>query len=354
MITLQVEKKDAGTRLDRFLALALPAFSRARLQTLIRENFVKLNGQTPRPRDPVRTGDTVELTEPEIEKVDAQPEQIALEILFEDDDLLVLNKPAGIVMHPGAGHQQHTLVNALLAHCKNLSGIGGKERPGIVHRLDKETSGCLVVAKNDATHRDLSKQFAARTMQKIYLALVAGIPRKSSGVIDLAIARHPVHRQRMSIARRQGRSAKTEYRVLRSGVTSEAPASVPISSLGSRISGLRSPVADLRSLPSPAEGSPGRVSAVRPEVGRGGSPGSISLLECTLHSGRTHQIRVHLHHLGHPVLGDKLYGGKRAGDYPRQMLHAWKLGFTHPRSATWTEFEAPLPPDFVQALAEFR
>jgi 23S rRNA pseudouridine1911/1915/1917 synthase len=345
MITLQVEKEHARARLDRFLALALPSFSRARLQTLIRDGFVKLNGRPPRPRDPVRTGDTVELTEPEIEKVDAQPEHISLEILFEDDDLLVLNKPAGIVMHPGAGHQQHTLVNALLAHCKNLSGIGGKERPGIVHRLDKETSGCLVVAKNDATHRDLSKQFAARTMQKIYLAVVAGIPRKSSGVIDLAIARHPVHRQRMSIARRQGRSAKTEYRVLRSGITSEAPASVPISSLGSLVSGLRSAVADLRSLPPPAERSPGRVSA-------SGSPESISLLECTLHSGRTHQIRVHLHHLGHPVLGDKLYGGKRAGDFPRQLLHAWKLAFTHPRTGEVITFEAPLPRDFAAAMGQ--
>jgi 23S rRNA pseudouridine1911/1915/1917 synthase len=263
----------------------------------------------------------VELTEPEIEKVDAQPEAIPLEILFEDDDLLVVNKAAGLVVHPGAGHQQHTLVNALLAHCQNLSGIGGKERPGIVHRLDKETSGCLVVAKNDATHRDLSRQFAARTMQKIYLALVAGIPRKSSGVIDLAIARHPVHRQRMAIARRQGRSAKTEYRVLRSGVTSEAPASVP------------------------AEGSPWRVSAFR-------SRDRISLVECTLHSGRTHQIRVHLHHLGHPVLGDKLYGGKRASDYPRQMLHAWKLAFTHPRTGEVMPFEAPVPPDFAEAMRQ--
>jgi 23S rRNA pseudouridine1911/1915/1917 synthase len=295
MIKLEVERKQSGVRLDRFLALALPAFSRVRLQTLIRDGFVRLNGKAPRPRDLVRSGDAVELEEPAIEKVEAQPEQIALEILFEDDDLLVLNKPAGIVMHPGAGHQQHTLVNALLAHCKNLSGIGGKERPGIVHRLDKETSGCLVVAKNDATHRDLSKQFAARTMTKIYLALVAGTLRKTTGVIDKAIARHPVHRQRMSIARRQGRSAKTEYRVLRSGA-------------------------------------------------------DISLLECTLHSGRTHQIRVHLHHLGHPVLGDKLYGGKRAGDFPRQMLHAWKLAFKHPSTGDELSFEAPVPPDFAEAM----
>ncbi|HYJ05804.1 MAG TPA: RluA family pseudouridine synthase [Chthoniobacterales bacterium] len=308
MMKLEVAREHSGLRLDRFLALALPNFSRARLQTLIRDGFVRLNEKTPRPRDAVRTGDTVELTEPAIEKVEALPEQIALEILFEDDDLLVLNKPAGLVMHPGAGHQQHTLVNALLAHCKNLSGIGGKERPGIVHRLDKETSGCLVVAKNDATHRDLSRQFAARTMTKIYLALVAGTLRKRTGVIDKAIARHPVHRQRMSIARRQGRSAKTEYRVLRSGISSEGGASA--------------------------------------------RPAGISLLECTLHSGRTHQIRVHLHDLGHPVLGDKLYGGKRAGDFPRQMLHAWKLAFCHPRSGEEMSFEAPLPPDFAEAMGQ--
>lgn len=299
MIKLVVEQAHSRLRLDRFLALALPAFSRARLQTLIRDGFVILNGKTPRPRDPVRTGDTVELTEPAIEKIEALPEQMALEILFEDDDLMVLNKPAGLVMHPGAGHQQHTLVNALLAHCKNLSGIGGKERPGIVHRLDKETSGCLVVAKNDGTHRDLSRQFAARTMTKIYLALVAGTVRKKTGVIDKAIARHPVHRQRMSIARRQGRSAKTEYHVLRTG-------------------------------------------------------NDLSLLECTLHSGRTHQIRVHLHHLGHPVLGDKLYGGKRAGDFPRQMLHAWKLAFRHPTSGAEKSFEAPVPPDFADAMQRLK
>ncbi|HKP93551.1 MAG TPA: RluA family pseudouridine synthase [Chthoniobacterales bacterium] len=297
MTNLTVAAEHAGERLDRFLALALPRFSRSRLQALIKDGFVTVNGNAGRPRDAVKTGDAIILREPEVEKVEAQPEAIALDILFEDDDLLVLNKPAGIVMHPGAGHQQHTLVNALLAHCKNLSGIGGKERPGIVHRLDKETSGALVIAKNDATHRDLSKQFAARTMGKIYLALVAGRPLKSTGVIDKAIARHPVHRQRMSIARRQGRSAKTEYRVLRSN-------------------------------------------------------GEISLVECTLHSGRTHQIRVHLHHLGHPVLGDKLYGGKRAGDYPRQMLHAWKLTFVHPGSGEEMTFEAPVPADFAAATPQ--
>jgi 23S rRNA pseudouridine1911/1915/1917 synthase len=294
MIQLTISRDQAGQRLDRALALALPPFSRARLQTLIRDGFVKVNGKKPRARDAVHIGDVIELREPEIEKSDAQPEAMPLEVLFEDDDLLVLNKPAGLVMHPGAGHQQHTLVNALLAHCKNLSAIGGKERPGIVHRLDKETSGALVIAKNDTTHRDLSKQFAARTMGKIYLALVAGTPRKAAGVIDKAIERHPVHRQRMSIARRQGRSAKTDYRVLRSS-------------------------------------------------------GEVSLVECILHSGRTHQIRVHLHDLGHPVLGDKLYAGKRAGNFPRQMLHAWKLSFRHPRTGEPLSFTAPIPADFAEA-----
>jgi 23S rRNA pseudouridine1911/1915/1917 synthase len=294
MITLEVQSADAGQRLDRFLAQALPAFSRARLQTLIREKFVTVNGKPARPRDLVRARAVVEVREPEVTKIDAQPESMPLDILFEDDDLLVLNKPAGLVVHPGAGHQTHTLVNALLAHCKNLSVIGGEERPGIVHRLDKETSGVLVIAKNDATHRDLSKQFAERTTGKVYLALVAGTPREKTGTIDAPIARHPVHRQRMSIARRAGRPARTDYRVLKSN-------------------------------------------------------GDVSLIECTIHTGRTHQIRVHLHHLGHPVLGDKLYGGKRAGTSPRQMLHASKLTFRHPRTGEAMSFTASVPNDFVEA-----
>jgi len=290
MNKLIVDSSHAGQRLDRFLAESLTAFSRSRLQALIRDGFVKVNGKPARPRDVVRRGDSIEWREPEITKIDAEPEPMDLDILFEDEDLLVINKPAGLVVHPGAGHQQHTLVNALLAHCKNLSGIGGKERPGIVHRLDKETSGALVIAKNDATHRDLAKQFADRTIGKIYLALVAGAPRKSFGTIEAPIARHPVHRKKMSVAQRAGRSARTEYRVVRSS-------------------------------------------------------GDASLVECTIHSGRTHQIRVHLHHLGHPVLGDKLYGGKRAGNFPRQMLHAWKLSFRHPRTGKTMNFTAPVPQD---------
>jgi 23S rRNA pseudouridine1911/1915/1917 synthase len=302
-IELIVSPNEARLRLDQFLAKRLPEFSRSRLQQLIRDGFVLLNDSTSRPRQIVRGGDKIQLTEPPMEKIETLPEQIPLEILFEDNDLVVVNKPAGLVVHPGAGHREHTLVNALLNHCSMLSGIGGKERPGIVHRLDKETSGCLVVAKNDAAHRGLSEQFADRTVQKIYLALVTGRLRKPAGVIEEKIGRHPVHRQRMSATTPRGRAAKTEYRVVRSSE-------------------------------------------------------QASLIECSLHSGRTHQIRVHLHHLGHPVLGDKVYAPRLAKDFPRQMLHAWKLGFRHPRTDEWKNFEAPLPDDFNQAIAgsglEFR
>jgi len=294
-LALVVPKESAGVRLDRFLATALPQFSRSRIQQLIRDGSVKLNGQAARTRELVRPDDAIDLIEPVPEKIDNQAEDMSLQVLYEDDDLVVINKPAGMVVHPGAGHPEHTLVNALLHHCPTLSGIGGKERPGIVHRLDKETSGCIVVAKNDETHRHLSAQFAERAVEKIYLALVSGKLRKIAGVIDVMIGRHPVHRQRMSVESKRGREAKTDYRVLRSGA-------------------------------------------------------EISLVECKLHSGRTHQIRVHLHHLGHPVLGDKIYGAKSGKGFPRQMLHAWKLGFTHPRSGQWKSFEALLPEDFEQAL----
>ena len=287
--------KDAKVRLDQFLAKRLPEHSRSRLQQLIRGGFVRLNRGTSRPRQIVRAGDKIDLIEPPPEKVDIQPEAIPLDVLFEDDDLIVINKPAGMTVHPGAGQREHTLVNALLSHCAGLSGVGGKERPGIVHRLDKETSGCLVVAKNDMAHRELSKQFAARKVEKIYLALVAGKLRKPAGVIDEKIGRHPVHRKRMQVSPHRGRTARTEYRVIRSS-------------------------------------------------------DAASLIECRLHSGRTHQIRVHLHHLGHPVLGDKVYGPRFAKNFPRQMLHAWKLGFRHPRTSQWKTFEASLPVDFDIAV----
>ncbi len=286
---------DARLRLDQFLAKQLPEYSRSRLQQLIRSGFVRLNKQTTRPRQIVRGGDKIHLIEPPLEKIEMRPEPIPLDVLFEDDDLIIINKPTDLTVHPGAGQREHTLVNALLSHCTTLSGIGGKERPGIVHRLDKETSGCLVVAKNDIAHRELSKQFAARTVEKIYLALVAGKLRKPTGVIEENIGRHPVQRKRMSVSSKRGRAAKTEYRVIRSS-------------------------------------------------------DQASLVECRLHSGRTHQIRVHLHHLGHPVLGDKIYAPRFAKNFHRQMLHAWKLGFRHPCTGEWRSFEASLPADFNEAI----
>lgn len=292
-----VTAADAPMRLDRFLADSAPQFSRSRIQKFIRDGFIAVNGSVPRARDIVRPGDRIILVEPAIQPIDLLPEEIALSVLYEDADLIVLNKRAGISVHPGAGRNRGTLVNALLAHCKNLSGIGGKERPGIVHRLDKETSGCVVVAKNDFAHLELSRQFAARTVDKIYLALVAGKLRNKSGTIVAAIARDRVHRKKMTIARSGGREAKTDFKAVRSGR-------------------------------------------------------DASLLECRLHSGRTHQIRVHLKHLGHPILGDCLYGGRRSRGFPRQMLHAWKLVFDHPRTKTRMHFEAQVPQDFEHAMSD--
>ena len=295
-IELIVSEDDAKLRLDQLLARRLPQYSRSRLQQLIRSGFVRLNDASTRPRQIVRAGDKIDVREPPVEQIEIQPQRIPLDILFEDDDLIVINKPAGLTVHPGAGQREQTLVNALLSHCTTLSGIGGKERPGIVHRLDRETSGCLVVAKNDLAHRELSRQFADRNVEKIYLALVAGKLRKPAGVMEERIGRHPVHRQRMSVTTKRGRTAKTEYRVVRSNE-------------------------------------------------------EASLIECRLHSGRTHQVRVHLHHLGHPVLGDKVYGVRLVKNFPRQMLHAWKLGFRHPQTGEWKQFQASVPDDFKEAVA---
>jgi 23S rRNA pseudouridine1911/1915/1917 synthase len=295
MITAQfhIEPGQAGARLDQFLAASLPALSRSRLQDLIREGHVTLNGATVKPGARLRSGDAVAFAEPPVAASETQAEDIALDVLFEDDDLIVLNKPAGMVVHPAAGNWEGTIVNALLHHCPALSGIGGTQRPGIVHRLDKETSGCLVAAKNDAAHQSLSRQFAGREVTKIYLTLAAGTFARLSGTIDAPIGRHPVQRKKMTVVKgERGRASSTTYRVL-----------------------------------GPCAGG--------------------SLVECTLHTGRTHQIRVHLKHLGHPVLGDDTYG--KRGPFARQMLHAWKLGFTHPRTGERMNFQAPIPPDFLAA-----
>jgi len=289
----QVDSPHSGARLDHYLASHVPSLSRSRLQDLIKQGHVKLNGLTVKPGARLRTGDAIVLREPPPVPATAEAEEIALHVLFEDDDLIVIDKPPGLVVHPAAGHQAGTLVNALLHHCQTLSGIGGEQRPGIVHRLDKETSGCLVAAKSDPAHQALARQFAGREVTKVYLALAAGRFTRRTGVIEAPIGRHPVQRKKMAIVAR-GRAARTDYRVL-----------------------------------AEIEGG--------------------ALVECTLHTGRTHQIRVHLKHLGHPVLGDEVYG--RRAHYPRQMLHAWKLGFAHPRTGEPLSFEAPPPADFRDAAA---
>lgn len=290
-----ISAEQAGVRLDQFLAASLPSLSRARIQALTKDGHVTLNGAAPKPSAKLHPGDTISLHEPPPTPTATRPEAIALDVLFEDQDLIVINKPAGMVVHPAAGHWEGTLVNALLHHCPALSGIGGEQRPGIVHRLDKETSGCLVAAKNDAAHRGLARQFAGREVTKIYLALVGGRLPHASGEIDAAIGRHPVNRKKMTVVGEgRGRTARTSYRVLR-------------------------------------------------------ELGEATLVECTLHTGRTHQIRVHLQHLGHPLLGDEVYG--RRGNYARQMLHAWQLGFAHPVRGEPMRFESPMPQDFVEAGA---
>jgi 23S rRNA pseudouridine1911/1915/1917 synthase len=285
-----VPREEARKRLDLFLTNQAPHLSRARIQQLIANGHVLLNGQPARASQPVRAGDVVTLDEPPPVPIALAPEPIDLSILFEDQDLIVINKPPGIVVHPGAGAQSGTVVNALLFHCKNLSGIGGELRPGVVHRLDKETSGCLVVAKHDEAHTRLSTQFAQREVTKVYLAICAGHFRKKSGDITAPIGRHPVHRKKMAVLE-GGRAAHTRFEVIQEGK-------------------------------------------------------DWSLVVCQIFSGRTHQIRVHLHSLGHPILGDKVYGKKPIES--RHLLHAWRLGFFHPVHRNWLQFEAQLPNDFLQ------
>jgi 23S rRNA pseudouridine1911/1915/1917 synthase len=291
-------------RLDVFLHRKLPSFSRGAIQRLLAEGHIRVNGQIVKPTHHPRAGETVVIQRPEPRPDLALAEDMPLDILYEDDDLLVLNKPAGWVVHPAAGHREHTLVNALLHHCRGqLSGIGGVARPGIVHRLDKDTSGCLVAAKNDAAHLYLSAQFAGRDVEKIYLAVACGRMPRLSGHIDAPIARDPVHRQRMAVRVGKGREACTSYLVLE------------------------------------------RWTAA-------------TFVELELHTGRTHQIRVHLRHLGFPVAGDLVYGrrattrmeestGYRA---PRPLLHSLRLTLARPRDGKRMTFEAALPEDIVTAL----
>jgi 23S rRNA pseudouridine1911/1915/1917 synthase len=295
-------------RLDLYLRDEFPAVSRGTFQRLIAEGWVTINGRPCKTTHAPQAGERVEIRWPDARPAEARPEAMPLNVIFEDACLLVLDKPPALVVHPAAGHDEHTLVNALLHHCAGqLSGIGGVARPGIVHRLDKDTSGCLVVAKTDAAHLALSAQFASRVVRKAYHAILCGTLARAAGEIQAAIARHPSHRKRMAVTAGPGRAAHTSYRVLQ----------------------------HLR---------------------------EATLVEAALHTGRTHQLRVHFHHLGHPIVGDDTYGQRAnlrlreaTGYAPsRQMLHASRLAFRHPSTGVEMEFEAPWPADFRDALTALR
>jgi len=296
-------------RLDSFIARSLREVTRSTVQRLIEEGLVTVDGASSKASLKLRGGERITVLIPPPKMAEAVAEEIPLEVLYEDGDLVVVNKPPGMVVHPGAGTSGGTLVNALLAHCRDLSGIGGTLRPGIVHRIDKDTSGVLVVAKNDRAHQSLSDQFKEHTIKRVYLALVFGSPKGDKGRIEAAIGRHPVDRKRMSGKSGRGKHAVTHWQVL-------------------------------------------------------GRFGGITLLRLRLETGRTHQIRVHLSEAGHPLVGDPVYGGsgRLAGindpqlkalirELDRQALHAKTLGFIHPTTGEYLEFDTDLPEDMARIIA---
>jgi 23S rRNA pseudouridine1911/1915/1917 synthase len=293
---------DAGERLDRMLAARLEGLSRSRLKALIEAGMVSTGGATiNEPSSRVKPGQTFAIVIPETIAAHPEGQALALEIVYEDRDIIVVDKAAGMVVHPAPGNPDKTLVNALIAHCgSSLAGIGGVRRPGIVHRLDKDTSGLIVAAKTDAAHQGLVAQFADRSVERAYSALVWGLPNPAKGEISGNIGRNPRNRKKMAVLKRGGRPAVTRYQVKRS------------------LAG-----------------------------------GAASLIECRLLTGRTHQIRVHLAHLGHPLLGDGVYG-KASPLLARHFLHANLLGFQHPRTGEALEFQAELPPDLAGVLDDLR
>jgi 23S rRNA pseudouridine1911/1915/1917 synthase len=292
-----------GQRLDAALAKLEPGLSRAQVRRLIGQGEVTVSGAVVKPAHRLRADEFIAGRVPEAQPTEIGPEELPLAIVFQDADLVVIDKPAGLVVHPAPGHGGGTLVNALLHHCRDLSGVGGELRPGIVHRLDKDTTGVLVVAKNDLAHRALAAQFKVHSVQREYLALVRGSPGAPSGKVDAPIGRHPTDRKRMSTKTRRGRSAVTHWAV------------------EERLRG-------------------------------------AALLRVRLETGRTHQVRVHLASIGLPVLGDPVYGGGRAQGAElglgRQALHAAVLGFAHPTTGAIVRFESPLPADFARALEALR
>ncbi|WP_202396056.1 RluA family pseudouridine synthase [Stappia sediminis] len=322
--TIAVTAPEAGIRLDQLIARKTPDISRNRIQTLIRQGQVCVGGETiVEPKYRVNEGDTIVMAIPEAEPAEPQPEDIPLDVVYEDEHLIVIDKPAGLVVHPGAGNWTGTLVNALIHHCGDtLSGIGGVKRPGIVHRLDKDTSGLLVVAKTDKAHQGLAAQFAdhgrSGPLERSYTALVWGAPGTFRGTIDAPLARSVTNRQKITVTRSGGRRAITHWQMIK-------------------------------------------------RYGSGDGDAPASLIACRLETGRTHQIRVHMAHIGHPLIGDADYGAgfrtkaarlaeparSAAARFPRQALHAGLLAFAHPETGDLMRFKSEIPDDFQALLDAF-
>lgn len=296
-----IDAQRAGTRIDRALTEEYADYSRSYLQKLLKEQQILVNDRPVKSNYKVQAGDFVRIMLPDMKEPDIVPEDIPLDILYEDDYLMVVNKPKGMVVHPSAGHMEGTLVNAVLAHCQgNLSGINGVLRPGIVHRIDKDTTGALLICKDDTTHRDLAEQLKVHSIKRRYRAIAYGNFKEDEGTVEGPIGRHPTDRKKMSINYKNGKDAVTHYRVLERF-------------------------------------------------------GNASYIECRLETGRTHQIRVHMSSIGHPLLGDEVYGsGKNPYHLQGQALHAMVLGFVHPHTKEYMEFEAPLPDYFVKLLEKLR
>ena len=298
---LEVSPEHAGIRIDKYLAESLPDISRSYLQKLFRDGEIRMNGKAVKASAKTLAGAEIVFAIPEPEEPEILPEDIPLDILYEDSDVILINKPKDMVVHPAAGHYTGTLVNGLMYHCREgLSGINGVLRPGIVHRIDKDTTGVLVVCKNDRAHNGLAEQLAEHSITRKYRAIVCGNLKEDEGTVDAPLGRHPQDRKKMAIVRSGGKRAVTHYRVLERF-------------------------------------------------------GKYTYIECQLETGRTHQIRVHMASLGHPLLGDEVYGrGKSPFKLEGQTLHAMVLGFIHPTTGEYMEFQAPLPEYFESLLEKLR
>ena len=292
-----VSEAQNGLRFDKLCVEILPDLSRTRIQDLIANGFITINDLEVKANTKVKINDIISAEWPEDEELKVEAEEMDLDVLYEDKDLIVINKPKGMVVHPGAGNPNHTLVNGLLAHCKDLSGINGVLRPGIVHRIDKDTSGCLVVAKNDLAHQNLSEQLAKRTLKRTYIALVHGVIQHNVGTIEAPIGRDKSDRQKMTVTSMNARPALTHFKVMK------------------------------------------RYEA-------------YTLVECQLDTGRTHQIRVHFQYINFPIVGDPKYSIKKTLETQGQCLHAQRIEFIHPRTQEVMQFEAEMPEVFKQVLEE--